>query len=386
LLGSPFRLILRHRMKTVLAFDSWKECLTASQVCAAAEEGVRRAAPVAEVVSCPLSDGGEGFAETLARAAGGRVERVTVTGPLFEPVEAHLAFLADGRIAVVESAQACGLHLVPAAQRHPGRTTTRGVGELIRRAAEMGASEVVVGLGGSATNDGGMGLLEALGWQFKDEAGRTLFPCGDSLERVQTIVPGELPSVRLAAACDVRNPLHGPRGAACVFAPQKGAGPDDVRRLDEGLAHFAGVAARLVGQDISAAPGAGAAGGMGFALLAFLKAQFRSGADLAIELSGLRRHLVGAALCFTGEGRTDGQTAHGKLPAAVAACCQEAGVPCVCLSGALGEGWRDAYAAGFAGIFAAVSRPVDLAAALREAPAAIADRAEAITRFASKLR
>jgi glycerate kinase len=296
-----------------------------------------------------------------------------------------LAFLDGGRVAVVESAQACGLHLVPPSERRPGRTTTRGVGELIRCAVEAGAREIVVGLGGSATNDGGLGLLEALGWQSRDGSGKAVTPCGDNLERVETIVPGTVPPVSIVAACDVNNPLSGPRGAARVFAPQKGATPGDVARLDRGLIHFAKVAALALGRDVSAAPGTGAAGGMGFALQAFLGARFRPGADLAIELSGLRGHLAGADLCFTGEGRTDGQTAHGKLPSAVAACCREAGVPCVCLSGALADGWRDAYAAGFAGIFAAVSRPVDLATALREAPAAIADRVESIVRLAGTL-
>jgi glycerate kinase len=307
-----------------------------------------------------------------------------VTGPLFETVEADLAFLAGGRIAVVESAQACGLQHVPADKRNPGRLTTRGVGELIRLALDAGALEIMVGLGGSATNDGGAGLLTALGWQFRDAAGQVILPCGDDLERVAEIIPGDFPPVSIVAACDVDNPLHGPSGAAHVFGPQKGAQPAEVMRLDRGLKHYAQVTAALLGQDLSAMPGAGAAGGLGFALQAFLKARFRPGADLAIDLSGLRAHLAGAELCLTGEGRTDGQTAHGKLPSAVAACCREAGVPCVCLSGALTEGWREAYAAGFAGIFAAVSRPVDLATAIREAPGAIADRVEAIARLVRK--
>ncbi len=372
-------------MKTVLAFDSWKECLTASQVCAAAAEGVRRVTPLPEVVECPLSDGGEGFAATLSLAAGGETQRVTVTGPLFEPVDAELTFLSNGRIAVVESALACGLQRVPVEKRSPGRLTTRGVGELIRHAIDAGAREIVVGLGGTATHDGGLGMLTALGWTFKDAAGQLLTPCGDELERVAEIIPASLPPISFVAACDVNNPLYGPQGAADVFAGQKGAGPDEVIRLDHGLRHFAQVVAAHLGRDVSMEPGTGAAGGLGFALQAFLQARFRSGADLAIELSGLREHLAGADLCLTGEGCTDGQTARGKLPAAVAACCKQAGVPCVCLSGALAEGWREAYAAGFTAIFAAVSRPVTLDVALREAPVAIADRVEAIVRLARSL-
>ena len=369
-------------MKVVLAFDSWKGSLTAVEACAAAADGLARLRPTPEVIHCPLSDGGEGFAETVARAAGGVVRRYQVTGPFGAPVEAEIVYLDDGRRAVIEAAQACGLHLVPASQRNPGRALTVGVGELIRHAAESGASEIVIGLGGSATNDAGIGLLSALGWQFFDAAGKPVEPCGDTLAHVARIVPpSRALSVTVTAACDVTNPLHGPTGAAGVYAPQKGATPADVQRLDAGLRAFADVCAGALGCDAAALPGSGAAGGTGFALQAFLGARFRSGAELAIELVGLRQHLSGSALCLTGEGRTDAQTAAGKLPSAVARCCREQGVPCVCLSGALGEGISALYAAGMTAALSVMQRPATLDEAMASGCGALADTAEAIGRL-----
>lgn len=368
-------------MKVILAFDSFKGSLTAAEACAAAAEGLARVAPAPEVVACPLSDGGEGFAQAM-RVAGGEARALEVTGPLFEQVRAEIVYLDGGKTAVIESAQACGLELVPPAQRSPLNTTTRGLGEMLAKAVAAGAERLVVGLGGSSTNDGGMGMLSALGWEFLDADGAPLPPVGASLGRVARIAPGRrLDGVEIVAACDVTNPLYGPHGATYTFAPQKGASPEDVETLDAGLRQYAEVCAELLGADFSDRPGAGAAGGLGFALLAFLGAAFQSGAGLAIALTGLEDHLRGANLCLTGEGRTDGQTAFGKLPAAVAARCVKAGVPCVCLSGALGEGWRTLYDHGLTAIFSISRRPQDLAAALAESHAALADAAEAVVRL-----
>ncbi|MHB9134323.1 MAG: glycerate kinase family protein [Armatimonadota bacterium] len=370
-------------MKIILAFDSYKGSLSAPEACAAAGEGLGRLSPAPEIVQCPLSDGGEGFAEAMRLAGGGDVRTVEVTGPLFEKRQAAIVLLDGGKTAVVESAMACGLELVPPGQRSPLRTTSYGLGEMLLAAAEMGAERIVVGLGGSATNDGGMGMLNALGWRFLDADGHLLPPIGSSLDYVWEIEPGQtLPGVQIIAACDVDNPLAGPHGAAYTYAPQKGATPEDVAVLDRGLARYARVSKSVLGEDFSSHPGAGAAGGLGFALLAFLHAQFRPGASLAIELSRLEEHLTGATLCFTGEGRTDAQTAHGKLPAAVAACCARAGVPCVCLSGSLGEGWRALYDQGMTAVFSITQRPTDLTTAIAEAGGALADCAEAIGRIA----
>jgi len=367
-------------VKVILAFDSFKGSLTAAEACAAAAEGVARRGGT-ETVACPLSDGGEGFAEAM-RAAGGEARALAVTGPLFQQVRAEIVYLDNGNTAIIESAQACGLGLVPPGEQSPLRTTTRGLGEMLAAAIDAGAETLVVGLGGSATNDGGMGMLSALDWGFLDAEGALLPPVGASLGRVARITPGRrLREVRIIAACDVTNPLYGPQGAACTFAPQKGASPAEVEALDTGLRHYARVCAEFLGEDYADQPGAGAAGGLGFALLAFLGAAFQPGAALAIKLTGLEEALRGADLCLTGEGRTDGQTAYGKLPAAVAARCHTAGVPCVCLSGSLGEGWRALYDHGFTALFSISQRPQDLPAALAESSAALADAAEAVVRI-----
>ena len=368
-------------MKIILAFDSFKGSLSAPRACAAAGEGLARLAPPPEVLACPLSDGGEGFAEALRLAAGGELLPVVVTGPLGEQVTAEIALLDGGRTAVIEAAQACGLQLVPPALRNPLHTTTFGVGEMLAAAIAAGAQRLVVGLGGSATNDGGLGLLAALGWQFLDARGQGLPPVGASLALVQQIMPGRsCETSEVIVACDVTNPLYGPHGAAATFAPQKGAAPEEVAALDAGMQHFAARCAAFLGSDFAATPGAGAAGGLGFALLAFLHAHYRSGAELAISLSRLDVSLRDANLCITGEGQTDAQTAYGKLPAVVAARCRQAGVPCVCLSGALGEGWRALYQHGFTALFSISSRPQPLPAALAAAPTALADTAEAVAR------
>ncbi|MHB9026329.1 MAG: glycerate kinase family protein [Armatimonadota bacterium] len=368
-------------MKTVLAFDSFKGSLDAVAACAAAAAGLARLEPAPEVVQLPLSDGGEGFAQAMRLAAGGDAREMEVSGPLLERVRAQIVFLDGGRTAVIESAQACGLELAPPDRRSPSRTTTYGLGELLAAAEEAGAERAIVGLGGSATNDAGLGMLAALGWQFLDACGDPLPPIGASLAHVARINPGKQPNLQIIAACDVTNPLFGPHGAAYTYAPQKGALPEEVEELDRGLRHFAKVSAALLGRDDSSLPGAGAAGGLGFALLAFLGAEFRPGAALAIELSHLDDHLAGADLCLTGEGQTDSQTACGKLPAAVAARCARAGIPCVCLSGALGNGWRDLYATGMTAVLSIAQRPQDLSAAIANTPASLADTAEALGRI-----
>jgi glycerate kinase len=374
-------------MKIVLAFDSYKGALTAPEACASAAEGLARLRPMPEVVACPLSDGGEGFAEAMRLAGGGRLRLMEVTGPLGDPVTAELVYLDGGDTAVVESAQACGLLLVPAAARTPLLTTTYGVGEMIGAAVLAGVRRIVVGLGGSSTNDGGMGMLAALGWQFLDADDSPLSPIGRSLTQVARIIPGNrLEGIELIAACDVINPLYGSTGAAYTFAPQKGASPGEVETLDRGLVQFAAVSAETLGRDLALTPGAGAAGGLGFALLAYLNAAFHPGAALAIELSRLEAHLIDADLCLTGEGRTDGQTAFGKLPAAVAACCSRAGVPCVGLSGALMDDWRSLYDQGFTALFSISQHPQELSEAIAETTANLADAAEAVARMVSHLR
>ena len=369
-------------MKVVLAFDSYKGAISASQACDAAAKGIRRAVPDADIITCPLSDGGEGFASCIKIAGAGEGQPVVVTGPLFEKVQAEIVRLDGGKTAVLEAAQACGLGLVPDAQRSPLHTTTYGLGEMIRQAIETGAKQLVIGIGGSSTNDAGIGMLAALGWKFFDGEGQLLQPVGASLLHIQSIEPGEsYPDIAFTAACDVTNPLFGPRGAAYTFGLQKGASPEDVEELDRGLRHFAEICTATFGQNLAANPGAGAAGGLGYALQMFLHAAFQPGAELAIQLSRLPQNLKSADLCLTGEGQTDFQTAYGKLPAAVNAASHDAGVPCVCLSGALGHDWRKLYEAGFTAIFSICQGPASLQEAIANSETGIADAAEAVIRL-----
>ncbi len=371
-------------MKVVLAFDSFKGSLSASAACQAAAQGLARLPVSPEIIHCPLSDGGEGFADAMCRAGQGESVCIEVTGPLFQPVQAQLVLLAGGNTAVIESAQACGLELVPARKRSPLDTTTTGVGEMLLEALARGARRLIIGLGGSSTTDAGIGMLSAMGWQFIAANGQVVTPIGESLAKIVEIIPGPpLPDgVELISACDVTNPLFGPQGAAYIYGPQKGASAEDVIELDNGLRHFAEVAAPILGKDLSKTPGAGAAGGLGFALLACLHGQFRSGASLAIELSRLPDQLIGADLCLTGEGRTEAQTAAGKLPAAVMACCRETGTRCVCLSGSLGAGWRELYDAGASAVLSISQGPGTLEEAITHTSDTLADAAEAVARIA----
>ena len=360
--------------RVVLAFDSFKGSLTAPQACRAAAEGVARAG--CDPIECPLSDGGEGFVESVCLAAGGSIERFEVTGPLFGPVSADVGFLDSVGAAIVEAAQVCGLGLVPEALRSPLRTTSRGLGELLSLLAPR-VERVIVGLGGTATNDGGMGMLSALGWRFLDSQGGELLPMGGSLIEIQRIEPGiRLRGLRIVAACDVDNPLFGPRGAAYVYAPQKGASGAEVELLDQGLRRLAD----LISPAEALEPAAGAAGGLGYALKACLGARIASGAEFAIGAADLRSRLRDAALCITGEGRTDSQTVSGKLPLRVARECVKAQVPCVCLSGSLGPGWEGLLSRGCSAVEALAREDEELAVSIERTRERIIDAAARLTR------
>lgn len=352
-------------LRVVLAPDSFKESLPAADVCVALERGVRAAAPEAEVACVPMADGGEGTAATLVAATGGRQVPVTVTGPLGASVESSFGLLGDGTTAVVELAAASGLELVAAAERDVRRSSTFGTGELVGAALDAGATRVVVGIGGSATNDGGAGLLVALGARVLDASGAPVRPGGEGLHDVVDIdwsgLDPRLRDVRLDVACDVDNPLLGPRGASAVFGPQKGATDDDVVALEAALARWADVVAAS-GEDHRDEPGAGAAGGTGFALLQ-LGASLRPGVDLVADVVGLRTAVEGADLVITGEGRVDDQTLHGKTPAGVLSLARELGVPVAVLAGCVGqgaEGLLDAGAAALVPIADGATTPAEL--------------------------
>lgn len=333
-------------MRIVIAPDSFKESLTAEQVCDAIAAGLRAVLPDAILDKCPMADGGEGTVDALVTATDGTFELTTVSGPLGEPVAARWGMLGRGAVptAVLEMAAASGLPLVPPEKRDPLKTTTFGTGQLLRAALDHGAKKILIGIGGSATTDGGAGCAQALGARLLDADGRALpdRASGETLEKVAGIdlsrFDPRVATTEIVVACDVTNPLCGPRGAAAVYGPQKGATPEMVRCLDENLAHFADVIARDIGKDVRDIPGAGAAGGLGAGLVAFCHATTRPGVEIVIDAVHLRERLAGADLVITGEGRLDRQSMMGKLIAGVGRAGQLAGVPVVALVGSVGEG------------------------------------------------
>lgn len=329
-------------MRILVAPDSFKESIAAADAAEAVRRGLLAARPGAEVRTCPIADGGEGLIDALLAAVPGKRVEATVTGPLGEPVRAAYARLEDGRTAVVELAAASGLPLVPRERREPLRTTTAGTGELIAAAVEAGAKRILLGIGGSATNDAGCGAAAAMnatffrGQHVLDE--RSLG--GGSLASITRVdlagLRETLRGVTVEVACDVTNPLFGPTGAAHVFAPQKGATPEQVEILDRGLRHFA----TLFPEADPQTPGAGAAGGFGFGAVAMMGATLRRGIDLVLDAVRFDERLAGCDLCITGEGRFDGQTSSGKAVAGVAAAARKRGVPVVALVGSVGPGWE----------------------------------------------
>lgn len=371
-------------MKIVIAPDSFKESLDAPGVAQAIARGWARVFPEAELVQKPMADGGEGTVDVLLAAHGGERRTCRVGGPLGEPVEAHWGWLGDGT-AVIEMAAASGLHQVPAARRDPRVACSRGTGELLRAALDAGARRIILGLGGSATNDGGSGLLRALGMRLLDAAGDDLPPGGAALARLDRLdfsgLDPRLAAVRIELAADVDNPLCGPRGASAVFGPQKGATPAQVAQLDAALARFAEVAAATLGVDHSRSPGVGAAGGLGFAAVAWLGARFRPGIELVAELGGLAEAIRGADLVITGEGRFDAQSLHGKTPMGVARIARAEGVPAIVLAGSLGEGYQALYDVGIEAAFSLAPGPITLAEACAGAAAELEQRATDIARL-----
>jgi glycerate 2-kinase len=329
-------------VRVVVGPDKFKGTLTAVEAARAMAQGWWRVDPGADVDEVPVADGGESTLETMLAALGGRTERVRVTGPLGEPVDADfgLADTPDGLLAIVEIARASGLRLVPEDRRDPLRATTLGTGELIRAACAHGPGRLLVCIGGSATNDGGAGMALALGVRLLDDEGRALPPGGAALERLARIdltgLDRAVSAVEVVVATDVRNPLIGPNGASAVYGPQKGATPEDVALLDRALGHFAAVVHRDLGLDLRHEPGAGAAGGLGAGLVAFLGARLRPGFEVVAEALGLARRLEGAQVAITGEGNYDRQTEFGKAPAGFLRMARESGCRTVLIAGRVG--------------------------------------------------
>ena len=355
-------------MKILIAPDSYKESLSAAEVALAIEAGFREVFPDACFHRMPVADGGEGTVDAMVAATGGRRVAAWVTGPLGLPVEAFYGLTGDGATAVVEMAAASGLALVPPALRNPLLTTSFGTGELICAALDAGARHLIIGIGGSATNDGGAGMLQALGVVLVDGAGQALGPGGGGLGALAQIridgLDPRLAACSIEVACDVDNPLTGERGASVVFGPQKGATPAMVQRLDANLAHFAAVLQQALGVAVADVPGAGAAGGMGAALLGVLGARLRPGIEIVTTALGLEAAVADADLVIVGEGRLDAQSLHGKAPLGVARIARRHGKPVIAIAGSLGDDVAALQAHGVDASFSVVRRPCSLEDAL----------------------
>ena len=351
-------------MKIVLAPDSFKESLSALQVAKSIERGFKQVLPNAEYVKVPMADGGEGTVQSLVDATGGRIIKKTVTGPLGEAAEAFFGILGNEKSAVIEMAAASGLHLVPATKRNPLLTTTRGTGELIAAALEYNVNHIIIGIGGSATNDGGAGMAKALGARFLNSNGQEIAEGGGALSDFAAIdlssLDSRLAHVKIEVACDVDNPLIGPKGASAIFGPQKGATPEIVNQLDENLAHYAEIIEKDLGVKIADVPGAGAAGGLGGGLLAFMQAELSRGVDIVMEAAKLSDIIAGADLVITGEGKIDGQTIFGKTPIGVAKTAKKHGVPVIGIAGNVAGDSDAVHEYGIDAIFSIVPGAVSL--------------------------
>ncbi|WP_195782925.1 glycerate kinase [Priestia megaterium] len=358
-------------MKIVIAPDSFKESLTALNVCEAVEKGIKTHFPNAEISKVPMADGGEGTVQSLVDATGGEIIQTRVTGPLGKTVEAFYGILGEGKTAVIEMAAASGLHHVPMDKRNPLITTTRGTGELILKALDHKVKHIIIGIGGSATNDGGAGMAKALGAKLLDANGAEIKEGGGNLDQLASIdlanLDSRLAEVKVEVACDVDNPLTGETGASAVFGPQKGATPDMVKRLDRNLAHYAAVIEKEMDTHIQSVPGAGAAGGLGGGLLAFLSAELKPGVDIVIEATQLESYVKNADLVITGEGRIDGQTIYGKTPIGVAKTAKKHSVPVIAIAGSIGAGSEAVYEHGIHALFSVVPGAVALSEALEKA-------------------
>ncbi len=371
-------------LKILIAPNSFKGSLSSPRAAAAIGRGLKSCGLECDLDLMPIADGGD---DTMAVLIGreGSVRRFAVQDPLNRPVEAELGLLADNDTAVVEMARASGLKLLKPEERDPLKTSTYGTGQLIARAVGAGCSRVIVGVGGSATVDGGAGCLEALGASFVDESGQKIPPGGGGLHRVRRLdlsgLDPRLKEIQIDVACDVENPTLGPRGAAAVFGPQKGATPEQVRILEENLNRFFTLAAETLGKDVRRTPRGGAAGALAAGLKAFLGAELRSGVELVLESLGAPRRLARADLVITGEGRLDSQTLSGKGPLGLARAAKEHGVPVVALAGAIGEGEAELAAAGLEAIMSICPGPLSLEEAMGETDRLLEEAAARLGRW-----
>jgi len=351
-------------MKIVVAPDSFKGSLSAVEVCEFVERGVKRVDPNIEVIKVPMADGGEGTVHSLVASTGGRIINTKVRGPLMEIVNGFYGILGDGKTAVIEMAAASGLTLISMEERNPMKTTTYGTGELIKHALNMGCRNIILGLGGSATNDGGAGMAQALGVRFINKNRNDIEVCGRRLDEIYEIdmdgFDEKIKECNITAACDVDNPLCGEKGASKVYGPQKGADEMMVEILDRNLEHYGRLLEKTLNVSIMDYPGAGAAGGMGAGVMAFLGASLKKGIDIVVEASGLENIIRDADLVITGEGSIDYQTAFGKTPYGVAKTAAKYNIPVVAIAGHIGQGAETLYEKGFTSIFSIAEGPISL--------------------------
>lgn len=374
-------------MKIIVAIDSMKGSLSSMDGGMAVKEGILRAMPDAQVTVMPLADGGEGTTEALTRGLGGRQISVTVTGPEGKPVAASYGYLEKNRTAVMEMATAAGITLLPRERLDPMKATTRGVGEMILDALDQGCETFLIGIGGSATNDGGIGMLKALGFQFLDGHGQDVGEGAQALEKICHIKTNyadpRLSRCRFRIACDVVNPLCGPEGATYIFGAQKGLAECKMRAVDQGMAHFAGKTAEIIRKDCQHAAGAGAAGGLGFAFLSYLNGELTPGIDLVLDAVGLEQKIAGADIVVTGEGRLDAQTAMGKAPVGVARMAKRYGATVIAFAGSVTPDARACNDAGIDAFFPILRSICTLEQAMEpnQARRNLADTAEQVFRL-----
>lgn len=368
-------------MQVLIAADKFKNSLTSIGVCRAIEAGLAAAVPGIKIMSLPLADGGDGLAETLAYYAPFEKISCRVYDPLWELIDAYFLFSRHDRLTFIEMAQASGLHLLQPSAYNCARTTTYGTGQLIKKAVEAGAKKLVIGIGGSATNDCGMGMAAALGYQFLDASGKPLSPIGENLMQVQAIDRRKaisLEGIDVQVACDVTNYLTGPEGATRMYGPQKGATPAMIENLEAGMLHFAAVVKRQLGMDVEAIKGGGAAGGMGAGCCAFLGARIISGAELLFAYSKAEKHIQEADIVITGEGKIDNQTWNGKLVHSVAQLCRQYNKPLLALCGTLEASPETLSAHGIRAAFSIVPKPMPHEEALAQAPVLLYQTAYAV--------
>ncbi|MEB6549547.1 glycerate kinase [Heyndrickxia sporothermodurans] len=371
-------------MKIIIAPDSFKESLSALEAANAIEEGFSAVIPDAEYIKLPMADGGEGTVQSLVDATNGKIIEKVVTGPLGLPVQGFFGLLGNGKTAVIEMSAASGIHHVPLDKRNPLLTTTYGTGELIVEALNFGAKEIIMGLGGSATNDGGAGMAQALGAKLLNNQKEQISFGGAALSDLKTIdisqVDSRLSNVQFIVACDVDNPLTGENGASAIFGPQKGATQEMVNRLDKSLLHFANIIKKELHKNVDRVPGAGAAGGMGAGMLAFFNAELKRGIDIVTQTLKLETHLEGADLVITGEGKIDGQTIFGKTPIGVAKLAKKKDIPVIGVAGYIEDKNRRVREEGIDALFSIVPGATLLEDAMTNAYQYLKDCSENIAR------